>query len=126
MTPQSEAEKNNKQLQHQLLEIQTRYDDAVRSLGDFESNKKKLVAENKDLLRQLEDTEKQLDIFSKLKMSLEHDLHETKIVADEQRQVSLHYNRWYNSVKYSIYQLSSVIVYARVTFNYIFLSSCTQ
>jgi len=60
------AEKIGKNIQAQILEIQAKYDECYRCLGDFEANKKKMSSENVDLVRQLEDLEAQIHALSKL------------------------------------------------------------
>lgn len=69
--------------------MQTRYEDALRTLGELESTKKKLTGDNKSLGRQLEEAEAQTDVLSKLKMSLEGELQEAKSSVSEGRAVSL-------------------------------------
>lgn len=69
--------------------MQTRYEDAVRTLNDLESTKKKILADNKGLGRQLEEIEAQADVLSKLKLSLESDLQDAKNTNSEGRLVSL-------------------------------------
>lgn len=75
-------------MKHQLQEVQTRYDDAVRTLGELESIKKKLTADNKSLGRQLEEAEAQANVLSKVKISLEGELQEAKHASSEGRLVS--------------------------------------
>lgn len=72
------AEKSNKQLQHQIHEVQGKIDEANRTLNDFDVAKKKLAVENAELLRQLEEVENQGMQLSKLKMTLSSQLEETK------------------------------------------------
>lgn len=75
-------------MKHQLQEVQTRYDDAVRTLSDLESIKKKLTTDNKSLGRELEEAEAQANVLSKLKISLEGELQEAKSAINEGRLVS--------------------------------------
>merc|ERR1712198_807270 len=49
------AEKLNKQVQLQIVEVQNKYDEAYRTLNDFDAQKKKLAVENGDFLRQLDE-----------------------------------------------------------------------
>ena len=68
-------------------EVQAKFDEANRSLNDFDAAKKKLQIENSDLLRQLEDAESQISQLSKLKISLTTQLEDTKRMADEEARV---------------------------------------
>lgn len=86
---QADLEQTTKDIKHQLNEVQTRYDDAVRTLSDLESTKKKLTSDNKSLGRQLEEVEAQVDVLSKLKMSLESEVQDVKNACNEGRLVSL-------------------------------------
>merc|ERR1712179_445336 len=60
------SEKQGKNLQAQILEVQAKYDECYRCIGDYENNKKKISSENTDLVRQLEDLEAQIHSLSKL------------------------------------------------------------
>ncbi|KAG7174237.1 Myosin heavy chain, muscle-like 12, partial [Homarus americanus] len=80
----SDAEKINKQLQHQIHELQVKNEEGLRTLNDYDATKKKLALENADLLRQLEEAEAQLGSLSKLKLSLSNHLDDTKKVAEEE------------------------------------------
>merc|ERR1712168_371354 len=48
------AEKANKTVQGQILDLNMKWDEANRTLNDFDAQKKKLAVENADLLRLLE------------------------------------------------------------------------
>ncbi|XP_063608871.1 myosin heavy chain, muscle-like [Penaeus indicus] len=78
------GEKINKQLMHQINELQSKLDEANRTLNDFDAAKKKLAVENADLLRQLEEAENQVGQLSKLKLSLTNQLEDTRKLADEE------------------------------------------
>merc|ERR1719446_643606 len=78
------AEKMNKQLMNQLNEIQSKLDEANRTLNDFDATKKKLAVENADPLRQLEEAESQNGQLIKLKLSLTNQLDDTKKLADDE------------------------------------------
>lgn len=71
----------------QLMDLQSKLDDANRSLTDFDANKKRLTVENGDLLRQLEEAEGQVSQLTKLKTSLMSQLDEAKRTADEEGRV---------------------------------------
>lgn len=84
---QAGAEKMNKQLQHQMNEIQSKLDEANRTLNDFDATKKKLAVENADLLRQVEEAESQISQLSKLKLSLTNQLEDNRKLADDECRV---------------------------------------
>lgn len=75
-------------MQQQNNDLQTRVDEANRSLNDFDAAKKKLAIENSDLLRQLEEAESQVSQLSKIKISLTTQLEDMKRLADEESRVS--------------------------------------
>nr|XP_053645276.1 myosin heavy chain, muscle-like [Cherax quadricarinatus] len=80
----AEVEKINKQLQHQLHEVQAKCDDGLRTLSDYDATKKKLSLENADLLRQLEEAEAQIGSLNKLKLSLCNQVEDNKKTANEE------------------------------------------
>lgn len=73
----------------QLSELQGKFDETNRTLGDFDASKKKLAAENSEMQRQLEEAESQIAQLSKLKTSLQTQLEETKRAADEEARVNI-------------------------------------
>merc|ERR1712242_128136 len=78
------AEKSNKNLIGQLNEVNKKVEEANLTLGDFENAKRKLAAENADILRQLQELENSANMLSKYKAQLISQLEETKKVADEE------------------------------------------
>lgn len=68
--------------------MQSKADEANRTLNDLDAAKKKLSIENSDLLRQLEEAESQVSQLSKIKVSLTTQLEDTKRLADEESRVS--------------------------------------
>ena len=74
----------NKQMHQQMNELQSKFDEANRTLNDLDASKKKLTIENSDYLRQLEDAESQVAQLNKLKVSLTTQLEDTKRMADEE------------------------------------------
>lgn len=106
LVPQAAGEKINKQLMHQINELQSKLDEANRTLNDFDAAKKKLAVENADLLRQLEEAENQVGQLSKLKLSLTNQLEDTRKLADEESRVSIlkavHLARKYECLTYSV------------------------
>merc|ERR1712020_585002 len=75
------AEKSNKNLIGQLNEVNKKVEEANLTLGDFENSKRKLAAENADLLRQLQEMENNANMLGKFKIQLVNQLEETKKVA---------------------------------------------
>merc|ERR1711953_1302939 len=76
------AEKSNKGLLGSLNDANKKVEEANLILGDFENNKRKIAAENADLLRQLQELENQANMLSKLKAQLQTQLDEARVVAD--------------------------------------------
>merc|ERR1712113_258775 len=70
------AEKSNKNLLASLNEVNKKVEEANLTLGDFENNKRKIAAENADLLRQLQELENQANMLSKSKAQLQTQLDE--------------------------------------------------
>merc|ERR1711983_420299 len=67
----------------QFNEVNNKVEEANLTLGDFENAKRKLAAENADILRQLQELEISANMLSKYKAQLISQLEETKKVADE-------------------------------------------
>merc|ERR1712110_994608 len=59
------AEKSNKGLLTSLNEANKKVEEANLTLGDFENNKRKIAAENADLLKQVQELENQANMMSK-------------------------------------------------------------
>merc|ERR1712113_1043348 len=78
------AEKSNKGLVGQLNEVNKKVEEANLTLGDFENAKRKLAAENADILRQLQELENSANMLAKYKAQLHTQLDETKRVADDE------------------------------------------
>merc|ERR1719323_254665 len=68
----------------QLSKMKEKVEEANLTLGDFENAKRKLAAENADILRQLQELENSANMLSKYKAQLISQLEETKKVADEE------------------------------------------
>merc|ERR1712088_1241753 len=66
-----------------MNEVNKKVEEANLTLGDFENAKRKLAAENADLLRQLQELENSANMLSKYKIQLVSQLEETKKVADD-------------------------------------------
>ncbi|CAL4122396.1 unnamed protein product [Meganyctiphanes norvegica] len=78
------SDKAGKIIQGHTLEVQSKLDEANRSLNDFDVQKKKLSVENADLLRQLEEAEIQISQLSKLTITLGNNLDESNKTADDE------------------------------------------
>merc|ERR1712214_256787 len=76
------AEKSNKGLLGSLNDANKKVEEANLTLGDFENNKRKIAAENADLLRNVQELENQANMLSKLKAQLQTQLDEARVVAD--------------------------------------------
>merc|ERR1712038_1665503 len=59
-------------------------EEASLTLGDFENNKRKVAAENADLLRQLQELENNAGMLGKIRAQLQSQLDEAKRVADDE------------------------------------------
>ncbi|XP_043208685.1 myosin heavy chain, muscle-like isoform X4 [Amphibalanus amphitrite] len=77
-------EKQTKALQEQLASINSKLEEANRTLGDFDTSKKKLAMENSDLLHEVEQAESQVSQLQKLRSSLQSQLDECNRVCDEE------------------------------------------
>merc|ERR1719402_257056 len=84
MRSKSSSEKANKNLVAQLNEINKKVEEANMTLGDFEAQKRKLAAENADLLRVAGEINNNINMVSKVKSSLVAALDEAKKVADDE------------------------------------------
>merc|ERR1712088_110928 len=78
------AEKSNKGLLTSLNEANKKVEEANLTLGDFENNKRKIAAENADLLKQVQELENQANMMAKLKVQLVSSLDEARRVADDE------------------------------------------
>merc|ERR1711950_81561 len=76
------AEKSNKGLLTSLNEANKKVEEANLTLGDFENNKRKIAAENADLLRHVQELENAANMLNKVKMQLVNQLDEARHVAD--------------------------------------------
>lgn len=84
-----DADKQAKSLELQLTEVQTRCDEQVRQLSDFQSMRGRLGNENSDLARQIEDLESQLGALQRLKMQLTAQVEEARRTADDEGKVKI-------------------------------------
>merc|ERR1712241_256576 len=78
----SSSEKSNKSLINQLNDSNKKVEEANMTLGDFESQKRRLAAENADLLRVVGDINNNVNMVAKMKQSLLAALDDAKHTAD--------------------------------------------
>merc|ERR1712173_439958 len=78
------SEKSLRNLQGTLNELGKKIEEASLTLGDIEAGKRKLAAENADLLRQLQELENSANMLAKLKITLADQLDEARAVADHE------------------------------------------
>merc|ERR1712038_1807230 len=78
------SEKTLRNLQNTLNELGKKIEEANLTLGDIEAGKRKLAAENADLLRQLQELENASNMLAKMKISLADQLSESRAVADNE------------------------------------------
>merc|ERR1712129_437780 len=78
------SEKSLRNLQGTLNDLAKKIEEAGLTLGDIEAGKRKLSAENGDLLRQLQELENSANMLVKLKMNLADQLAEAHAVADNE------------------------------------------
>merc|ERR1711981_1135165 len=76
------AEKSNKVLTSQLNDQSKKVEEATLTLGDFEGSKRKMAAENADLLRGLQELENNANMMNKYRAQLVAQLDEAKRTAD--------------------------------------------
>merc|ERR1712226_1197433 len=76
------AEKSNKVLVNTLNDQNKKVEEATLTLGDFEASKRKMAAENSDLLRSVQELENNANMLNKFKTQLVNQLDEAKRVAD--------------------------------------------
>merc|ERR1712061_774950 len=78
------AEKSHKSLMDSLNQLGKKIEEANLTLGDFDAAKRKIAAENGDLLRQLQELENNANLLVKVKSSLSAQLDDQKIIADNE------------------------------------------
>merc|ERR1712122_333327 len=80
----SSSEKSNKSLINQLNDSNKKVEEANMTLGDFESQKRKIAAENADLLRAAGEVNNNVNMLQKMKLSLQSALEDAKRLADDE------------------------------------------
>jgi myosin heavy chain 6/7 len=78
------AEKSLRNLVVQLNDLNKKVEEANLTLGDFEAGKRRITAENADLLRQLQELENNANLLVKTKSALVSALDEQKKIADSE------------------------------------------
>merc|ERR1712212_203285 len=78
MRAQASSDKSNKSLLNTFNELNKKIGEANLTLGDFESSKRKIAAENADLLRVVGDVDNNMNMLLKVKSSLSAQLEEVK------------------------------------------------
>merc|ERR1712117_658978 len=78
------SEKSNKHLVNQLNDLNKKLEESNMTLGDYEAMKRKIAAENGDLLRVAGDINNNLMMIQKVEASLTANLEEAKSVADNE------------------------------------------
>merc|ERR1711976_759933 len=78
------SEKSNKNLSGQLNDLSKKVEEANMTLGDFESQKRRLAAENADLLRAAGEINNNVNMVQKMKLSLVVALEDAKHNADNE------------------------------------------
>merc|ERR1719290_571693 len=77
------AEKSHRNLLASLNDLGKKVEEGNLTLGDFEAAKRKMAAENGDLLRQLQELETAANMLTKTKSALAAQLDEQRIIADD-------------------------------------------
>merc|ERR1712212_790897 len=78
------VEKQNHLLNQQLSDLTRRCEDANLTLSDFDFSKKKVVIENADILRNIEELDNNNNVLSKIKHTLTAQLDEQKKISDDE------------------------------------------
>ena len=78
------SEKSHRNLLSTLNDQSKKIEEATLTLNDMEGAKRKIAAENSDLLRQLQEMENSANMLSKLKLTLADQLDEARAVAENE------------------------------------------
>ena len=81
---QASAEKTNKNLQAQFVEVNRRVTAGGLQLQDMELLNKKMISENSELVQQLEEVDANIAIMQKAKIQLTNQLDDAKRICDEE------------------------------------------
>merc|ERR1719365_110687 len=82
------AEKSNKALVNTLNETNKKVEESNLNVAEYENNKRKIAAENADLLRTLQELENSANMLGKIKVQLSGELDEAKRVCDDEAKES--------------------------------------
>merc|ERR1711963_889426 len=82
MRDKANHERNSKLTAALIVEANQKLDDMARALNDADSSKKKLMVENQDLSRQIDEVENAIAALGKTKISLSTQLADTKRMGD--------------------------------------------
>ena len=85
---QGMSEKMSKQVEAQLSELNSKVDEANRTINDLQSQKSRLQQETADLTRQLEEAEHRVGTLTKEKATLTSQLEEAKRSLEDETRVS--------------------------------------
>ena len=78
------VEKQNKLLQNQLTDISRKCDEANLTLGDYDNAKKKIILENAEMLRNLEELDNNNNTLQKIRTNLHNQLEEQRRIGDDE------------------------------------------
>ena len=78
------VEKQNHLLNQQLSDLTRRCEEANLTLSDFDNSKKKIVIENADILRNIEELDNNNNVLSKIRQTLSAQLDEQRKIADDE------------------------------------------
>jgi len=78
------TEKQNHLLNQQLADLTRRCEEANLTLSDFDNAKKKIVVENADILRNIEELDNNNSVLGKIKQTLTAQLDEQRKIADDE------------------------------------------
>jgi chromosome segregation ATPase len=78
------AEKLSKQLEQQLTDIQIKYEESIKITTEFSSHKSKLAGENSELVKQIEDLERQVSGLLKVKVTLQQQADDARRALEEE------------------------------------------
>jgi len=81
------ADKLAKQLEMQIADTMAKADEQARQLAEMASQKSRLLGENSDLNRQLEDAEAQLNATQRLRQQLQSQVEDGKRALDDEIKV---------------------------------------
>jgi len=78
------VEKQNHLLNQQYSDLNRRCEEANLTLSDFDNAKKKIVVENADVLRNIEELDNNNNVLAKIKQTLSAQLEEQRRIADDE------------------------------------------